>query len=289
MDPKLETTSNEIVQASAPVQQPAVEKPKKSGGLIATATIMTILALAGIAFGVYGMFFFPKPTCESETPNTNTSETTTENETTTAPSVAEVQQLLETKYGYAEVIGTWRDGITSTLWDHMDDFNETIKIAYTIEASDESITEKDYSNPIVLGYIDYEVLNNKYKSLFGNANDLPKEAMEIKAHAIEKITYLPDTNSFEIQYANGLGGVPRFYNLSKVIEVNGSAEKFTAILSTTTVDSFVESSVMNTDPDTGKYIITMSPEYLAETARSIKANKLNFIQEDGAYKLISIE
>ena len=41
------------------------EKPKSSKGLITLVVILAILALAGTAFGIYGMFFQPKPTCET--------------------------------------------------------------------------------------------------------------------------------------------------------------------------------------------------------------------------------
>lgn len=294
MDPKLETASSEIVQASAPVQQSVVEKPKKSKGLIATATIMTILALAGIGFGVYGMFFYEKPTCEINCSENNSevdSESDDPENTNTAPTVSEVQQLLKTKYGFEEVRNTFGTGIASSIWERLDSFNDRLKIAYTIKSSEDILSEADWTQNPVIRYADYNALNERYKLLFGNDNDLPKntEEYEIDSYAITKAVYVPESDSYEIYFANGLGGAPKDYILSKVIDVTGSEESFTATVASIVVDSRVEDRVVNTNPDNGNYFTTMSPEYLTETQESLTSHKLNFIKENGEYKLISIK
>ena len=62
------TTAETTVGTVTPtptITQPLVQ-PKKPKGLIATIIILAILALAGLAFGIYGMFLKPAPKCETK-------------------------------------------------------------------------------------------------------------------------------------------------------------------------------------------------------------------------------
>lgn len=46
---------------------PNQSKPQNTKALLATTIICALLAIAGIAFGVYGMFFQPQPINQPET------------------------------------------------------------------------------------------------------------------------------------------------------------------------------------------------------------------------------
>ena len=64
---KPEDTSQTTVKpvSPAPVTPDLSTDPKKPKGLITTTIILAILATAGIAFGIYGMFLKPAPKCET--------------------------------------------------------------------------------------------------------------------------------------------------------------------------------------------------------------------------------
>lgn len=66
-----ETITETTIETVAPPPQTSIPpqampgQTKKNKGLIAVVIILAVLATAGVAFGVYGMFFQPKPTCET--------------------------------------------------------------------------------------------------------------------------------------------------------------------------------------------------------------------------------
>ena len=54
-----------------PTPEQSHDASKKPKALITTAIICAILAVAGIAFGIYGMFFQPQPSCETNCDQTS--------------------------------------------------------------------------------------------------------------------------------------------------------------------------------------------------------------------------
>lgn len=66
--PPATLTTDPITSPSTPTP---LADPKKPKGLIAAVIILAILALAGIAFGVYGMFLKPEPKCEANCQETS--------------------------------------------------------------------------------------------------------------------------------------------------------------------------------------------------------------------------
>ena len=125
MEQNLESVTEEIVEASTPVESLPPEKPKKSKGLLCATILFAILALAGIGFGVYGMFFNKSPECIT---NCGTNDITITDDTDTAPSVSEVQKILEDKYGFVEIQNVFADGIFRKL----DNFDQESKISFVL-------------------------------------------------------------------------------------------------------------------------------------------------------------
>lgn len=75
----------------APVTPAPSTDPKKPKGLITTTIILAILAIAGVAFGIYGMFFKTQPNSQPEPNQTsNNTEEPTEEPTTTKNEETEI-------------------------------------------------------------------------------------------------------------------------------------------------------------------------------------------------------
>lgn len=301
MESNLENISTEIVETSTKTPAVAPEKPKKSKGLLAATIIFAILALAGIAFGVYGMYFNQPPKCITNCPDSNTSETTTEeNPISNAPSISEVKKVLADKYGFKESRATFSQGLMSdSLWDHLDNFDDTAKLAYTVRMSEELLTEGEMltTSPEVVRSISYDTLNERYKTYFGNTSDLPKNSQEISINygGITRIIYSPESDTFDVYFAIGLGGTSAIQQLNKIAYISGSQEEFTATLLTVIVNALVtqstgESLLTGRDIANGEYYYMTIPEDSIEEIRnSLSEYRLNFIKEDDDYKLISVE
>lgn len=90
---KPEDTSQTTVEpvSPAPVTPAPSTDPKKPKGLITTTIILAILALAGVAFGIYGMFFKTQPNSQPEPNQTsNNTEEPTEEPTITTNEETEI-------------------------------------------------------------------------------------------------------------------------------------------------------------------------------------------------------
>ncbi|MBO7132317.1 hypothetical protein J6V85_03645 [Candidatus Saccharibacteria bacterium] len=298
-----EKVTAEVVETSTSTPEVTPEKTKNNKGLIATTIIMTILAVAGIAFGVYELIS-PKECaskCTNDSSNASNSFTndTTENNQTNIPSIPEVQQVLENKYGYKELRNTF-GGCTmmgDPIWDCLGSFNETTKMIYTIIASDDLITKSDPSAlPEIIGNVDYNTLNEKYKYYFGNENNISKDLLDtdIKLSSIIKVLYLPNNDNLEVHFVSGIGGYTTLYQLNKISDVSGTEDSFTVTMLSMKLNSIATQSTkeppytMSSGEDEN-YYINIPESTLEEYRESLSEYNLSFIKEDGEYKLISIE
>ncbi|MBR3230877.1 hypothetical protein IKF73_02535 [Candidatus Saccharibacteria bacterium] len=300
MEQNLENVSDEIVKASVSASNSVPATPAKSKGLVLAVVFFALLAVAGIGFGVYGMFFKTIPNCldncsQDTPPATNAGQNTDSN----APSISDVKQILENKYGFKEMQYTFKSGIMSeAIWDHMDNFDDTAKLVYTIKTLENSLPELDPTTfPEIIKTIDYDTLNESYKRYFGNEHDILKNDQEIDVlyDAIVKIHYLPESDNFEIYFADGLGGGTFTVRLNKINEVVGTDENFSAIILSTTIDNYVAQSVnepierWGIGSENETYVMYMPESQIQEIQENLSAYKLNFIKESDEYKLISIE
>ena len=292
MDSNLENTTNEIVNASVSI--PAPEKAKKPTGLIATTIFFALLAVAGIAFGAYGMFFNQSQNCATNC----APDTTTDTPVATAPSISEVKSVLEDKFGFKENDTAHEPSYitASTIWDHMDSLDDTAKLAFTIKKSEDLLGEPDLTNlPLIVYRVGYDVLNEQYKYYFGNGEDISKDNLEIEVGyaAIKKITYNPENDSFEIDVADGLGDAGLVRRLSKIISTTGEEGNFSVSIASVVIKGYAGSNykpIISADADGNEeYLINQSQEDLSEIRESLSVHNLNFIKEDGEYKLVSIE
>ena len=275
--------SPELNTASTPA-----EPAKKSKGLLAATIIFASLAIAGIGFGVYGMFFQPKPTCETNCAS-NTDNQSADNQSETAPTIAEVSELLKEKYGFDAIENTFSDD----LFRHMNNFDQAAKIHFTIRNSNNILSEPNYpsTDPYFTREVSYDALNSQYQYYFGNTDNIKKEDYEIESLGISKIVYLSEKDAFEVYYRDGIGGYSTIEQINKVVDTYSTRDGFMATIISVNVDSSPKGSAAywGSDGVTEHYSINLSEDDLDDIAESLSAYKFGFIKEDGEYKLVSIE
>lgn len=294
MEPNSNTPATEPtgqLTATKPVTQSKSNKP-----LLATAIVASILALAGISFGVYGMFQDKDHNC----PNTSNdavcptiNSDPQQNPTTqTTPSTTEVTKLLEDKYRLEPVANTFGDGLVG----YFDNFDEAAKIVQTIHAADNILGEAQHPSeaPMYIRTVSYDDFNNVYKQYFAG-EDLKKQDYDLKAMAVTKVVYLPEEDKYEIYYRDGLGGYSFVDKIVKVMDTAGTENGFIATIATVTIDTEVKQDVsMNVSKvgygDGSEYYYILIPnEDMSEIYDSVSLYDFSFVNENGEYKLASIQ
>ena len=172
------------VEANPPVKDNAVftNKPKKNKGMILGMVLLGFLAVGGIGFGVWAMM---DGNAQKEQLNSQISVLKEQNDKLAVQQLSpsennsEVVDTNKISNSFARnLIDPYLGEFTyiNDIFDH--DFNENTKffIAYK-SLSDTDVSELGVSGD-VSAYIPYYVINRRYKYLFGNDKDLPKEQFE---------------------------------------------------------------------------------------------------------------
>lgn len=252
-----------------------------------TCILCGILAIAGIGFGIYGMFFQPKPTCEIPG-TTNTSEMVAD------LSVNEVKNLLNNTYK----LGTREITYSNGLHKYLDNFDENAKMIQLLWLSEDVLGEPVYNDQSsTINYsVSYDSLNNRYHKLFGNSNDLEKRDYELEAIGILNVKYDAANDSFAVVYADGLGGRSSVYVFTKVINTSSIEGGVKATVAAVTIDSepkekweLFNGNHYNESID-GKFnVVELSSEDLDKIYESMKVYDFVFVKDDDGYKLNSIK
>lgn len=285
-----ETNQPNITQT---VTQTSIEKKSKAPAVI--SVLCVIFALAGIGFGVYGMFFH-KPATPSTT-NTNSGNDIAKKET---PSAETLSSLLKTKYNLFDENGFTYHGwslISDYVYDKdAEGFDELAKLVLIIhdnyrDYSEDAYDKCDDGDGGCYKTISYSELNEKYHTYFGNTNDLEKKdyTNNFIMLGVTNIKYDSTTDSFEVEFPWGLGGRAAsagYY--TKVANVKAADDGFVATAIVTYVDAD------NVDIIGGHTDDGCDPEWkcVEVDMDTLKVDSAlydySFIEEDGAYKLTSI-
>lgn len=279
MDP-----NNSNIQNPVYVNQPTAKS--KTPALV--CTLCGVLAVAGICFGVYGMFFQPKPTCEPAGQSTN--------EIVADLSADEVKNLLSNTYGLRTRATTY----SNSLHKYLDNFDEDAKMIQLAVLSEDILGEATYNEETVTNSytISYETFNNRYHKLFGNSNDLEKKSYSLKERSIGllNVNYDAAKDSFTVVYADGLGGKSTVDVFTKVISTSSTDNGVKATVAAVTIDTepkekwelFNGNHWIGTDNE--KYnIVDISDEDLNKIYDSMKVYEFDFVKDDDGYKLTSIK
>lgn len=258
--------------------QPITQVIKKSKGPVVCSALCIILALAGIGFGVYGMFF-NKPSAPAAKSDDNTSTVTEE-----IPSRETVAKLLKDKYDLDEYNAETCGGriLTAGVFDNDGDFDSLVKVSLILKKEYLRVDRTDFNECnglCVYDTISYDELNEKAHKLFGNSYDLAKEGYgKPYVTGIDDVEYVAESDSFKVKYITGIGcanyPVGDYVN---VVDVKATDNGFTASVSVLMLDILKWN-------ETHDYYI----DDLSEAKTEQKAYSLDFIEEDGEYKLVNV-
>ncbi len=269
--------------------QPITPVIKKSKGPVVCSALCIILALAGIGFGVYGMFF-NKPSAPATKSDDNTSTVTKE-----TPSRETVAKLLKDKYDLDEYNTESCGGriLTAGVFDNDGDFDSLVKVSLILKKEYLRVDRTDFNECnglCVYDTISYDELNEKAHKLFGNSYDLAKEGYgKPYVTGIDDVEYVAESDSFKVKYITGIGcaGTPEGY-YTNVIDVKGTEKGFTALISAFKVDATKAESNGFYITGCGQSDYNYCPNIDMDTIKTEqKAYDLEFIEEDGGYKLIN--
>lgn len=272
------------------------EKKDEKGWKIATV-IASVVAVCGIGFGVYGMFF--NDTDKKVTNNTDANiaidvNSDTKKETTKEiPSKKDITEVLNDKYDVKEFNNSSCGGSTMTsLFDH-EEFGDKFKLGFIIKKYFFNIQEMQYNNCDGLceyKTISYDEINEKNHLYFGNSNDLEKKDYDdLHIMGLEEAKYIEETDSFRIKYLGGLGcaynPIGFYVNIANV-EVD--EDTFTALASVFYLDATEATSFgeRSSNCDSSAYNCPIVDMESLKTENSIYEFK--FIEEDGEYKLTGV-
>ena len=304
-----EPTSRSSSDAKSADRQTAQSsnRPKNNKPLIATSIICVVLAVAGIAFGIYGMFLKPQPADQSSQASSSTEpndqnasadgDTSSSGNTSDATSISpvspqEAEKLLADKYNFKESQIVMYDG-----WhNYLEDFNQPNKILFTIYQIRDSLgapqlVESD--RPLVKSTIGFEDFKKIYEDYFGKDEPLERKDYDLNG-VYEKLVYNEDGDSFDIYSKTGLGGYSTITLKSKVIKAEGIENGFKALVLTVTLN---EIASQNAKDFFGKsldgqgneyYNVPISEDELAKIRESLSAYEFTFKNQDDGYKLTSI-
>ena len=260
---------------------------KKSKGPVICSALCIILALAGIGFGVYGMFFNKADAPAGDKPSAVIK---------VAPTKEEVAKLLDDKYGLGEFSLTACGGestLEAGLYMKDGAFDSLLKVSFLLRKDYLNFDDLEFND--CNGMCDYEnisysELNEKAHKYFGNDYDLAKEGYgRPYIMGIEDVEYVAETDSFKVKYITGIGcaGTPEGY-YTNVIDVKGTEKGFTALISAFKVDATKAESNGFYITGCGQSDYNYCPNIDMDTIKTEqKAYDLEFIEEDGGYKLIN--
>ncbi len=277
-------------------------KPHNSKLLIATSIFCAILAVAGIAFGIYGMFLKPASTCETnctaipdsanDNADTKGNDKQSSDSAISPVSVEQATTLLDEKYNFKN-----RQMVIFDGWhNYIKNFNQANKLLLTIYQIQDELGQAqpaDGDKPVVVYNIGFEDFKAAYENLFGTEEQLDKKDYELNGVYLN-MEYNSEDDSFDIYSKTGLGGYSTMSLLRKVVETIGTNDGFKAIVATVTLNEVASQS---TDEFLGKsgdgqgneyYNIIMPEGTVNEIRESLAVYEFNFIKEGDDYKLTTV-
>ncbi len=286
-------------QGEANIQTPISPEPiepVKSKNTKTLTWIFGILAvIALVATGVFAYLYFtsqPQPTPTSDTPTTII-EPTDDVQASSIPTAAEVAQLLEDKYDFSAEERYFCIGARDIVCG-INNFDTDKKLQFIIGHAPETLfTNERYVDVSYIRNIKYDDLNKLYNDYFGSLENINKEDHDFENSYLIGMKYLSESDSFDIQFKDGLGGTTTVSVFNKVVETNESENGFVATIISVTINNVVSSTE---EPFSGNsvdgqklYQMGIPSEDVAEIQESLSAYHFNFLEENGEHKLISIE
>ena len=203
---------------------------KKSAqkGMIIGMSVLSVAAIAGIAFGVYGMVSQNQKISSLETDLANcaaSSNTSTENITVTCPdgTSTKIVKNVITNEVAQNLVNPYLINLTGigNMLDY--DFNEDIKVLVASKNMNINsiidVTPIENAQQTFDYLIPYDQLNDKYQEMFGNSKELEKRSYSF-GHT-DTLSYNEQSSLFEVEPFMGGGAGRGMFSVVKDAHYNG--------------------------------------------------------------------
>lgn len=289
----------EPVRATADFASVKLAEPKKPSRA-ALIILVILLVISLVAGGVFAYLYFSNTAQNITDAPVSTSENnvTDENEKEAEDnldivSLAQAEDLLKNKYELNPLETVFIDGWPKYI-KNLDQANKILFTVYQTQRDGKYGSEQYIADEsVVVRKIAFDDFNDAYVYYFGTSEPLEKKEYQLDS-MISRVVYSPEDDSFDVYFPDGIGGYSTTRMLSKVDNVVGTKDGFKATVLAVTLDSVVRQNVEESlgrsgDGESWFYEIPMNDETLNKIRDSLSVYEFNFVDEDGEYRLVSIE
>lgn len=282
------------------LKTPVVEKGQRNGnGLKIATAIACVVAVCGIGFGVYGMVQSSQKDTEitklkegNPTQNiVDQDDNTDTNVDGNAISVTEAEKILAKYIG--EGNSTMAYGLNASYNTFTSDFNSQQEafLAYSSISDNEKETvsciEERYENGDCTGKsISYDLMSEKYQSLFGDYSSIEK-----KNYAFQNFFYLVYDDSINAyrEFILSGGGYSPVVAAHKVASVKKAGEKMVVSLIFAELNTDVEVAAGICGPTSLSGELGVTDDTLNEMVNSMSIYEFTLSPYNGSYVLTGVE
>lgn len=287
MDPEISTI---LTPTSQPTPGPVQKKCKHLPIVISLA----IIAVVGIGFG--GFEFYQNLIKNSETDTlkhqlaTNSDNNVPSGDASSLPSVENAEKMLENYTGSGlKIMAMSLNASYNTFISNFDD-NQKAFLAYSHVERDEKntvvcVSERYENGRCTEKSIGYDLINQKYQSLFGDSVNMKKENYTFQNFFY--LVYNSTTNTYD-EYILPGGGASPIFALHKVISTKSSPDGFIATVSFIQMDLDVK---LEHDFAAGTTLsggLGVKDETADDAIKSMAIYEFKFVKNGDTYVLTSV-
>ena len=282
MDPETSTTAT-------PTPQPISDSNQKKCKHLPIIIILTIIAVVGIGLG--GFEFYQNTLKNSEIDSLkgqlvkgNDNDTAT-GDVANLPSVKDAEKMLENYTGVGLKTGTFLNAYYDVFASNFDD-NVRAFLAYSGIEDNQKSTNACASEVYEKGQcttkgIGYDLINQKYQSLFGASANMKKENYAF--HNFFYLVYNSATNSYD-EYILQAGGISPIFALHKVVSTKSASDGFIATVSFMKMNLDVEL----TDSFSAGATVRIKDQTVDDAINSMAIYEFKFVKNGDTYVLNNV-
>lgn len=282
---------SETSAISVPTSQPTLEPVQKKCKHLPIIIILAIIAVVGIGFGIFE--FYQNQTKSSEIDILKSSVATNSNGSTSdvinLPSVGNAEKILENYTGVGPKTGTYLNAFYDTFVSNFDD-NQKAFLAYShVEDSEKKTiacaSERYKNGQCTTKSIGYNLINQKYKSLFGDSVSMKKDNYTF--HNFFYLVYNSATDSYD-EYILPGGGTSPVVALHKVISTKSAPDGFIATVTFMEMDLDVELTDNFSAGATLSVGLGIKDKAVDDAIKSMAIYEFKLVKNGGTYVLANV-
>ncbi len=264
---------------------PSIDQPFKKQKTNWLTIILIIFAVLGLGFGVYE--YYQNSVNKSEVKSLESRLSANKDKVEfTAPSVESAEKLLENYTGVGPSEAISLNAYYDTFSLNFDDTQKAFLTYHSIKDDQKNTVtcknEQYKKGACTQKSISYNIINQKYKSLFGSSKNMKKENYEFIDFFY--LVYNSDTDEYDEYVLQG-GGTTPVVALHKVIMTKGTASGFVATVplieidtNITLADSFPAGATLSGD-------LGITDETINKAVESMAIYEFTFVKDGENYVL----